>query len=136
MSIQSTTTNPTRSPLTDPATLHEHFVAACNAGDLDALLDLYEPGAVIVERTGELTTGHEEVRAHIAALLAMKPVMRIIASTTAVNGDVALSSSHWQCRAVAPDATVIDLEYRGSELARRQPDGTWRLVIDNPWGAQ
>jgi uncharacterized protein (TIGR02246 family) len=120
----------------DPETLHVHFCAACNAGDLGRLVSLYEPDAVIVEPTGELTTGTEAIREHIAKLLAMQPAMLILSSKTVVNGDLAQSSSHWECDATAPDGTAVHMEHWGSELSRRQPDGNWRILIDNPWGAQ
>ena len=118
-----------------PETLHERFSEACNARDLEALLALYDPEAVIAESTGELTRGTDAIREHIFKLLALKPVMRILATRTVISGDLALSSSHWQCDATAADGTEIQLEHRGSELSRRQPDGSWRIVVDNPWGA-
>jgi uncharacterized protein (TIGR02246 family) len=126
---------PTTVGVADPATLHEHFRQACNSGDLEALLALYEPQAIIRERTGELTIGSDAIREHLFKLLAMQPAMEILASKTVVAGELAQSSSHWRCDATAPDGTALQLEYRGSELARRQPDGSWRIVIDNPWGA-
>ena len=120
----------------DPARLHEHFSTSCNAGDLDALLGLYEPDAVIVERTGELTRGTGPIREHLYKLLAMQPAMQILSSRTVLAGDLAVSSSHWRCDATAPDGSHVQLEYHGSELSRRQPDGNWKIVIDNPWGAE
>jgi ketosteroid isomerase-like protein len=121
--------------LRDPEALHDRFCEACNAGDLNGLLALYEPGAVIAERTGELTAGSDAIRDHIYKLLALQPTMRILRSRTVISGELAQSSSHWQCDATTPDGTSLQLEYHGSELSRRQPDGSWRIVIDNPWGA-
>lgn len=118
-----------------PAAIHRRFCEACNAGDLDGLVELYEPGAVIVERTGERREGTEAIREHLAGLLSMRPAMTILDSRTVIAGDLAQLSSHWQATAVAPDGSGVELEYHGSELARHQPDGSWRLVIDNPWGA-
>lgn len=129
MNVQTTDT------IRDPAVLHEAFCNACNAGDLEALLTLYEAEAVIAELTGELTTGTKAISDHIANLLSLRPSMRILSSRTVIAGDLAQSSSHWTCEAVTPDGSHIQLEYRGSELSRRQPDGSWRIVIDNPWGA-
>jgi uncharacterized protein (TIGR02246 family) len=121
--------------LQDVDAIHEQFCEACNGGDLDRLLRLYEPDAVIVERTGELTEGANAIRDHLSRLLAMRPTMRILASRWVIAGDLAQGSSQWRCDAVAPDGSPVRLEFHGSELARRQPNGGWRLLIDNPWGA-
>ncbi len=86
--MTATQTTPPAAPR-DPALLHEHFSIACNAGDLEALLGLYEPEAVIVERTGELTRGTEAIREHIFKLLAMRPAMQILSSRTVVSGELA-----------------------------------------------
>lgn len=108
----------------------------CNARDLDGLVALYEPDGVVVERTGELSRGLAAIRAHLQALLAMNPTMTILGSTRVVHGDLALSSSWWRCEATAPDGTPVQMECRGSELFRRQPDGSWRIIVDNPWGVR
>lgn len=118
-----------------PEDKHRYFAEACNAGDADALLALYEPDAIVVERNGDRTQGTEAIRTHIARLLAMRPTMRLLGSSTVVNGDLAQLSSWWRCTVVLPDGAPTELEFHGSELDRRQPDGSWLIVIDNPWGA-
>jgi uncharacterized protein (TIGR02246 family) len=120
----------------DPATICDRFSEACNASDLERLLSLYHPDAVIVERTGELSRGTAAVHDHLTRLLAMKPTMRILSSKTVIAGDIALDVHQWECGATAPDGAPIHLESQGADLLRRQPDGSWRVVIDNPWGAQ
>ena len=118
-----------------PSEMHRAFIEACNAGDAGRLVQLYEPSAVIVERTGELSQGTDAIREHIARLLVMRPTMRILGSLAVVSDDLAQLSSWWQCSATAPDGSAMEIEGHGSELTRRQPDGSWLIVVDNPWGA-
>jgi ketosteroid isomerase-like protein len=134
-SAESLQTNPAAAPIRDPARIHAYFADRANARDIEALHAAYEPGAIIVERNGELSVGSQAVWAHLENLLSMKPVMRIVGSKTVVSGDLAQLSSHWTGDVTMPDGTSLHMESTGSELARRQPDGTWRVVIDNPWGA-
>lgn len=44
------------------------------------------------------------------------------------------NSSWWRCDATPPDGGEIHTESRGSELLRRQPDGRWLVLVDNPGG--
>lgn len=124
-----------------PDALHADFAEAVNRGDLDQLCALYERDAVVIAPPGETGArerrdGVDAIRSHLAQLLAMRPAMKILASQAHAQGDLALLSSHWVATVTLPDGRRADIEGRGSELARRQPDATWRLVIDNPGGAE
>ena len=119
---------------TTPEAIHQQFAAGVSSADVDALMALYESEATVIERDGSRTEGGAAIKEHLAHLLAMKPVMTIKASRVHRTGDLALLSSHWAATATAPDGSPIQMEFHGSELARQQPDGDWRLVLDNPWG--
>lgn len=119
----------------EPQDIHRRFADAVSNGDINALADLYEPGATVIERDGQRTEGIQAIRQHLEHLLAMKPTMTIKASSVHCQGQLALLSSHWTANATIPDGSSVQMEFHGSELARQQPDGTWRLILDNPWGA-
>ncbi|MFI9646278.1 YybH family protein [Streptomyces sp. NPDC052040] len=127
---------PAAAPITDPLVISHVFNERCNSGDLDGLLALYEPDAVMVDEAGRTHRGTDELRAFFAGMLAMRPAVRTLAVTVVVNGSVAQSSTHWQLDVAAADGTVTRTEGHAAELFRRQPDGTWRVVIDNPYGAR
>ena len=46
-----------------PEDLGAFFLERANAGDVDGLVALYEPGAVLAFPPGQVATGHEEIRA-------------------------------------------------------------------------
>jgi uncharacterized protein (TIGR02246 family) len=124
----------------NPEDIHHEFAAAASAGDIDRLLRLYEPDAVVISppgehRAGERREGLDAIREHLTSLLGMRPQMEIQASQAHRKDDLALLSSRWRATVTLPDGASTELSGHGSELARRQPDGTWRLVIDNPGGA-
>lgn len=121
--------------VTDPASIHHAFAEAVNAGDLDRLVSLFDDQALIVERSGEQTSGATAVRRHLEQLLALQPKMQIVATYTFSRSDTALLCSHWTAAVTTPDGAPMSLDFRGSEVARRGADGAWRLLIDNPWGA-
>ena len=49
-----------------------------------------------------------------------------------VVGDIALMSGDWQMRLGAEEGTGTSFESSSTEVARRQPDGSWLYVIDDP----
>jgi len=122
--------------ISKPEELHDRFAEAANAGDVVRMVDLYEPDAVIVERDGRLTRGTDAIRRHVKDLLALRPKMEIVTSRSFQNGDLALLCSAWRAHVLSVDGKETTMDHRGSEVLRRQPDGTWRLALDNPWGIE
>jgi uncharacterized protein (TIGR02246 family) len=120
--------------VSDPAMIHHAFAEAVNAGDLDRLLSLFDDEAIVIERSGDQTSSPTAIRRHLEQLLALRPTMKIQATHAFVRADTALLCSHWTADVTTPDGAPVSLEFRGSEVARRDADGTWRLLIDNPWG--
>jgi uncharacterized protein (TIGR02246 family) len=116
--------------------VHHRFADAANAGDAAGIVALYEPDAVIVERDGTLTRGTDAIRRHVDDLLALHPKMEIIQSRSFQNGDLALLCSEWRARVVAPDGTEALMRFLGSEVLKKQQNGSWRLTVDNPWGIE
>ena len=60
-----------RTPEESPRLWAENFVA----GDLDALIALYEADATLVARPGEVVTGTDAIREDLSALLATQPTL-------------------------------------------------------------
>jgi ketosteroid isomerase-like protein len=104
-----------------PEDLPRFFVERANAGDAGGLAALYEADAVLALPSGEVAAGREEILASYERLLAKKPRFEPGEQFPAlVSGDLALTST----RLKGGGVTV--------EVARRQPDGTWLWVIDQP----
>ena len=64
----------------------------------------------------------------------MKPVMTIENTFAHQNGDLALLRGKWSLSATDADGNPIKISGNSSELVRRQADGGWRQVIDDPYG--
>ncbi len=78
-------------------------------------------GIVGHEQRRHLAAGHEQIRQAYAELLAGRPSFASAGQQPVIrNADLALTST----RLPGGGATV--------EIARRQPDGSWRWVIDQP----
>ena len=101
-----------------PEDLARLFNELANAGEVEGLVALYEPDAVLA--VGEVVAkGHAEIRRFYTDLLARRsffPAATVL--PTISNGTLALTS------ASLPNGSF------SVEAARRQPDGRWLWVID------
>jgi uncharacterized protein (TIGR02246 family) len=118
----------------DAARIDDRFVAALNAGDLDELVRLYERDAALMPSPGKVVHGTAAIRGALAGFVAAKPKMSATARTLAHSGDVALVSTEWQLEVDGPDGKRANMSGRSVEVVRRQADGSFRFVIDFPFG--
>lgn len=121
-------------PARTPKGVYDLFVSAFNAGNLDAVMAMYESGASFVPEPGKLVTGAGAIRETMSGFLALKPTMSIEEPRVIPSGDLALISARWTLAGTGPDGNPVNLSGQSADVLRRQPDGTWLLVIDNPYG--
>jgi uncharacterized protein (TIGR02246 family) len=112
-----------------PGEVGKLFEELFAAGDLDGLLDLYEDGAVFTNARGA-HTGSEEIREVLAGYLSTGASITMNESVAFEAGDLALV--HWSWTMGFPDGR--EAVGATAEVLRRQPDGSWRFLIDNPDG--
>ena len=118
-----------------PEELHALFQRHFIAGDMDALLALYEPNAVLVPQPGQVVRGHAAIRESLAGFLAMKGTFRMQPPKTIRTDDVAIVFASWTLDAKAPDGSPIHLDGQTADVVRRHADGRWLFAIDSPFGA-
>lgn len=117
-----------------PEDVHAVFAHSFNNGDVDGLVAMYEPGAVLVNRRGETARGTAEIRQAYRGYLAAHPRIRVeTASVFQCDNGLALTHGRWMMTGTGPDGTAVQMEGRSAEVLRRQPDGSWLVVIDNPF---
>jgi uncharacterized protein (TIGR02246 family) len=117
-------------------TVVESMTSAFMEGDIDRVMDAYEPGAVVVGDPGAPIRGDAPLRAMFSAFAAVRPVFVYGGHEMIVAGDIALHIAPWTMTGKAPDGAPV--EGRGLSVAvmRRGADGQWRMIIDNPHGAR
>jgi uncharacterized protein (TIGR02246 family) len=118
-----------------PAGVVEEFAERLNARDLDGALALYEPDAAFQAQPGEPPVqGTDAIRTALAGFLALEPAMSGEIVKVVEAGDVALVMNRWALRGTQPDGAPIELAGTSADVVRRQRDGSWRVVVDDPWG--
>jgi ketosteroid isomerase-like protein len=119
---------------TTPEQVLESIVDGINMGDLDALMPLYEPDAAFARQPGALAHGLSGVRESLAAFTAMKGTLDLKVTRVLRAGGLALVVGVWSFVGTGADGEPVRLTGHNADVLRLQPDGSWRFVIDNPWG--
>ena len=117
-----------------PQQLLQSIVDGINTGNLDGLMSLYEPDAAFAAQPGSLAHGVAGVRQSLAAFLAMKGTLDLKVTRVLEAGGLALVAGAWSFTGTGPDGKPVTLTGHNADVLRRQADGSWRFVIDNPWG--
>ena len=118
-----------------PAEMNAAFADAFNSGDIDNLMALYEPGAVLVPKPGEIVEGVAAIRSALEGLLALKGTMRSENQYALVHDDIALLRAKVHLVGTAQDGSPVEINNHTSEVVRRQRDGSWLYILDHPYGA-
>jgi uncharacterized protein (TIGR02246 family) len=109
------------------------FSALLAQGDLDALVDLYEPDAAFAPRPGEAVAGREAIREALRPFLALEPSMTGEIKSVLLAGETALVANRWSLAGTQPDGTAIQMAGVSADVLRRREDGSWGIAIDDPW---
>ncbi|MCJ1680432.1 nuclear transport factor 2 family protein [Streptomyces sp. APSN-46.1] len=105
-----------------PEDLTRLFVERANAGDAAGIAALYEETAVMAYPPGSVTEGREAIRELWGKVLAHAPKFeQETPLPTLISGDIALTST-----------PPKDGSGARAQVVRRQPDGTWLRLLDQP----
>ena len=117
-----------------PEQVLEAIVSGINSGNLDSLMPLYESEAAFASEPGSLAHGPQGVSEALAGFISMNGTLDIEVTRVLEVDDLALVIGVWSLDGTGPDGEPVRLAARNADVLRRQADGTWRFVIDNPWG--
>jgi uncharacterized protein (TIGR02246 family) len=113
-----------------PRVFEQHL----NAGDLDAVMALYEPEARFVTRSGEILVGRDTIRNVLAGMIAAKTQFRSRVVRAVTVGDIAQVYTDFEGTTVDSSGNAVPVHSKAIEVLRHQPDGGWKLVMGDPNG--
>lgn len=117
-----------------PEEVLSSVIDGINAGDLDSLMTLYEPLACFASQPGQLAKSPEGIRESLRGFIDMNGKLDLKVKRVLKASDLALVTSEWSFSGTGSDGKHVDITSKSADVLRQQPDGTWRFVIDNPWG--
>jgi uncharacterized protein (TIGR02246 family) len=110
------------------------MTSALQKGDIPSVLRTYEPSAVVVGEPGKPLQGEAALREMFAAFSAVQPKFTYAGHDVVQAGDLALHIAPWQMSGVDPSGKPVQGQGLSVAVLRRQPDGRWLMVIDQPYG--
>jgi ketosteroid isomerase-like protein len=110
-----------------PKVCHDAF----NAGDLDGLINLFEPEAVVFLGPNQVIAGSGRIREAFAAFLEAGWRWKIKLVSHHRVGDIALNTVEHTLRKNSPGGGEDTLRFRAAVVFRQQADGSRRFLIDN-----
>jgi ketosteroid isomerase-like protein len=108
------------------------FTEHLNAGDLDAVMALYESEARFVARSGETLVGHDQIRKVPGGMIDAKTRLDSRVIRTVAVGDIAQLYTDFEGTTVDHSGNTIAIRQNAVEVLRCQPNGTWKLIIGDP----
>ncbi len=120
-------------PARSPAETSALFTAAVNAQDLEAVIALYEADAISLPPTGDDPVSENQGRRDLfTAMFTLQPAIDLQVTRTLQSGELAMVTGSWTLEGKDPEGNPISMSGHYADVVRRQPDGTWLFVIDNP----
>jgi ketosteroid isomerase-like protein len=122
------------SKIVTPEELLNSQVEEFNKGNISFLMTLYEKDACFASKPGQVVEDLESIRRTLLGLIDMGGKLEAKVKRVLQASNLALMITEWSINGTKPDGKPIDLTGRGTVVLRQQSDGTWLMVIENPWG--
>ena len=105
-------------------------------GELDAAVELYEPGAKFIVSPDKVVIGHAAIREHLQDFIETYTPGKLDSVTVvaSVDDSIAFTRAKGSSTIVDADKKPVTTDFHTIEVVRRQSDGTWRIIIDDPSG--
>jgi len=96
-------------------------------GNIDAVLSVYDPDVVFLNHNRVPRQGLDDLRQELAPFVNAKATFDFTSKQIVEADGIALMHTQW--RISGPEVRSV----YAVEVARRQPDGTWRWLIGDPF---
>lgn len=119
-----------------PQQVSEQLSQYLGNGDIDGALSLYEADSTFSPHPGKVITGLDLIRGALEEFAALNPTMKLDPPNVLEADGIALVIGKWRLTGTQPGGAAIEMGGCGTDVMRRQSDGSWKFLIDNPWGTE
>jgi uncharacterized protein (TIGR02246 family) len=112
----------------------KQMTRAFHESDMTGVLAAYEPNATVLFEPGIETTDRAEFEEKFGGFFQVSPTFTYSGHQAVVQGDIAVHFAPWTMKGKTPDGQGIEQSGLSVAILRKQADGKWLMVIDNPHG--
>ena len=117
-----------------PADAVHYFRSCIKTGNAMGAISCFEPDAIYIDHCGKKFSGLGEIKEVIYGLCSWQPDVVGGLSNLTVIENLAMWSDQWEMTGKTPDGQIIEMTGHTSCLMRRNKEGVWLWLIDNPFG--
>lgn len=102
--------------------------------DLKAVMNSYEDQALVVFEPESPITDKALLEQMFQGAFSLNPKFTYSGHEVFVNGDIAVHIAPWTMKGKAPDGSKVEQSGLSIAVLRKQKDGKWLMVFDDPHG--
>ncbi|WP_422351047.1 YybH family protein [Flagellimonas sp.] len=102
--------------------------------DIDGIMTTYDSSAMVVFEPERPISDKRELKETFLGAFAINPKFTYSGHEIYVTGDSAVHLAPWTMLGTAPDGTKIEQSGLSIAVLRKQEDGSWLMIFDNPHG--
>ena len=110
------------------------MTSSFHKGDIKGVMASYEPEATVVFEPGKPVSDRTAIAENFQGFFTVKPKFEYGGHEVFINGNIAIHFAPWSMTGKAPDGTEIKQSGLSVAVLRKQEDGKWLMVIDDPYG--
>lgn len=114
-----------------PVSAVEYFRHCIRNGDLQGALSCFDPTGVYIDRDGQ----PGNIQKAMEHLCGWQPDINGIKRQVTLVGDIAMWLDKWTLRGKQPDGTPIEMNGSTACVMKRNEEGMWLWLVDNPFAA-
>lgn len=112
-----------------------YFRYCIKNGDAAGALSCFHPEAVYIDRDGRELRGLDQIAWAMNEICRLQLDIQGETPHITVVNDLAMWLDHWEMTGKAPDGHLIEMKGHTSCIMKRNENGEWLWLVDNPFGA-
>ena len=112
----------------------EKMTDAFHHKNVEEVLSCYESNAVVVFEPESPISDRNTLKEMFQAAFTLSPTFTYSGHEVFINGNIATHFSPWTMTGKAPDGTEIRQSGLSVAVLRKQANGNWLMIFDNPHG--